>query len=107
MCNALRSCETIRCGQSRVRVRAFETGQSKCAAGTVAVAPWGLARALAIALSAVARPFCRRVRSRLVDAGAEQYNSHLLRVRAREIPVAVLWRPCIIIRLRVRVLGQA
>lgn len=42
-----------------------------------------------IALPAVARPFCRRSRSRLVDAGADQYNSHLLRVRAREIPVAV------------------
>lgn len=37
----------------------------------------------------VSRPFCRRSRSRLVDAGADQYNSHLLRVRAREIPVAV------------------
>lgn len=67
------------------RVRKFEIGQSASAADTVAVAPWGLARALGIAVPALPRPFCRRVRSRLVDAGVEQYNSHLLGVRAREI----------------------
>jgi len=66
-------------------MREFEIGQSARATDAVAVAPWGLARALGIAVPALPRPFCRRVRSRLVDAGAVQYNSHLLRVRAREI----------------------
>lgn len=86
--SALRSCGAAAAG----RVRQFEIGQSAGAAGTVAVALWGLARALGRAVPALPRPFCRRVRSRLVDAGAEQYNSHLLRVRAREDPVAVLRR---------------
>lgn len=83
-------------------MRKFEIGQSARAADTVAVALWGLARALGIAVPALPRPFCRRVRSRLVDAGAGQYNSHLLRVRAREIQWLSFGGVCVIIVRSVR-----
>ena len=52
-------------------MREFEIGQSAGAADTVAVALWGLTRALGIAVLALPRPFCLQVRSRVVDAGVE------------------------------------